>query len=124
MTDTDGPKGSAAAAEENGADASRPPVTPKPYISPDTDVGEDPLALATRQAADFKDKLLRSLAEMENLRRRTEREVADARIYGIAAFARDILGVADNMRRALEAGGTELRAWATRTWSRCSTASN
>ena len=42
-------------------------------------------------AAEYKDKLLRTLAEMENLRRRTEREVADARVYGISNFARDIL---------------------------------
>jgi molecular chaperone GrpE len=110
MTDTDRPKGPAAPADESGASGSSSPVTPKPYISPDTDVGDDPLGDAQRQAADFKDKLLRSLAEMENLRRRTEREVADARAYGIATFARDILGVADNMRRALDAGGTELRA--------------
>jgi molecular chaperone GrpE len=41
------------------------------------------------------------------LRRRTEREVADARAYGIAAFARDLLAVADNMRRALDAFGAE-----------------
>jgi len=51
--------------------------------------------------------LLRALAEMENLRRRTEREVADARAYGISAFARDLLAVADNMRRALDAFGAE-----------------
>ena len=44
---------------------------------------------------------------MENLRRRTEREVADARLYGIASFARDVLGVADNMQRALQALGHE-----------------
>ena len=61
-------------------------------------------------AAELKDRLLRSLAEMENLRKRTEREVADARIYGIAQFARDMLAVADNMRRALEAASSELRA--------------
>jgi molecular chaperone GrpE len=70
----------------------------------------DPAEAAQREAAEFKDKLLRTLAEMENLRRRTEREVADARSYGIAGFARDILGVADNMRRALEAIAPELRA--------------
>jgi molecular chaperone GrpE len=64
---------------------------------------------ALEAAADFKDKLLRALAEMENLRRRTEREIADARSYGIAGFARDVLGVADNMHRALEAVGPELR---------------
>ena len=46
---------------------------------------------------------------MENLRRRTEREVADARVYGIASFAREVLAVADNMHRALEAVGPELR---------------
>lgn len=69
----------------------------------------DPLAEAKREAAEFKDKLLRTLAEMENLRKRTEREVLDARLYGIAGFARDVLAVADNMHRALEAIGPELR---------------
>jgi molecular chaperone GrpE len=54
-------------------------------------------------AADLRDKLLRTLAEMENLRRRTAREVADAELRGITAFARDMIGVADNMRRALDA---------------------
>ena len=37
---------------------------------------------------------------MENMRKRTEREVADARVYGVTAFARDIVNVADNMHRA------------------------
>ena len=52
--------------------------------------------------ASLKDKLLRNLAEMENLRRRTEKEVADARAYGVSAFARDMLTFADNLRRALD----------------------
>ena len=69
----------------------------------------DPLVEAKREAAEFKDKLLRTLAEMENLRKRTEREVLDARLYGNASFARDVLAVADNMHRALEAIGAELR---------------
>ena len=55
---------------------------------------------ALEAAADFKDKLLRALADMENLRKRTEREVADARQYGVTAFARDVLQVSDNMHRA------------------------
>jgi molecular chaperone GrpE len=63
----------------------------------------------TRESADYKDKLLRTLAEMENLRKRTEREIADSRTYGIQAFARDILAVADNMDRALGALDAELR---------------
>src|SRR5262249_17762854 len=70
---------------------------------------EDPMAVLAREAADYKDKLLRSLAEMENLRKRTERQVADARDYGIASFARDILAVADNMERALGALDEDLR---------------
>ena len=69
----------------------------------------DQVAALAQEAADYRDKLLRTLAEMENLRKRTEREVADARSYGITSFARDVLGVADNMRRALDAGGSELR---------------
>ena len=69
----------------------------------------DAVAEAKREATEFKDKLLRTLAEMENLRKRTEREVLDARLYGIAGFARDVLAVADNMHRALETIGPELR---------------
>ena len=69
----------------------------------------DPIAELVREAAEYKDKLLRRLAEMENLRKRTEREVADARLYGNASFARDVLAVADNMQRAFEAMGSELR---------------
>ena len=51
----------------------------------------------------LKDKALRTMAEMENLRRRTDKEVADARAYGASNFARDMLSFADNMQRALEA---------------------
>jgi molecular chaperone GrpE len=65
-----------------------------------------------RELAEVKDRLLRTLAEMENLRKRTEREVTDARLYGVASFARDVLGVADNIRRALDAVPPEARAHA------------
>jgi molecular chaperone GrpE len=78
-------------------DPSAPAAAPKPSTSLD------------RELADTKDRLLRTLAEMENLRKRTEREVADARMYGISAFARDVLTVADSMHLALEALDTELR---------------
>jgi molecular chaperone GrpE len=50
----------------------------------------------------LKDRVLRTLAEMENLRRRTEREIADAKTYGATSFARDMLSVVDNLARALE----------------------
>jgi molecular chaperone GrpE len=55
-----------------------------------------------QENAGLKDRLLRALAEMENLRRRTEREVTDAKTYGATSFARDMLAVADNLRRALD----------------------
>jgi molecular chaperone GrpE len=54
----------------------------------------DPVAVLEAEKADLKDKLLRLMADMENLRRRTEREVADARTYAVANFARDMLNVA------------------------------
>jgi molecular chaperone GrpE len=69
-----------------------------------------PSTALEREHAEMKDRLLRTLAEMENLRRRTEREVTDARLYGVASFARDVLVVADNMRRALDALPPEARA--------------
>ncbi|MFV0280767.1 MAG: nucleotide exchange factor GrpE [Rhodoblastus sp.] len=57
--------------------------------------------LYTENAA-LKDRALRAMAEVENVRRRAEKEVADARIYGAANFARDMLPFADNLARALE----------------------
>lgn len=60
------------------------------------------LAKIEAERDDLKDKLLRTLAEMENLRRRTEREIADAKAYAVTSFARDMLGSSDNLRRALE----------------------
>jgi molecular chaperone GrpE len=55
------------------------------------------------EKTELKDRLLRTLAEMENLRKRTEKEVADTRSYAVASFARDMISVADNLRRALDA---------------------
>lgn len=88
---------------QTAAPADPPPATPS-QGEPQVDV-----AALAKEAADNKDRLLRTLAEMENLRRRTEREVADARAYGISGFGRDMLGVADNLRRALAAIATESR---------------
>ncbi|MGJ4858170.1 nucleotide exchange factor GrpE [Labrys sp. KB_33_2] len=59
------------------------------------------LARLQAENAELKDRLLRTLAEVENVRRRGERELNDARQYAIAKFAGDMLGVADNMERAL-----------------------
>jgi molecular chaperone GrpE len=52
--------------------------------------------------ADMRDRLLRTMADMENLRRRTEREKNDTARYAISNFARDVLTVGDNLRRTIE----------------------
>lgn len=52
--------------------------------------------------ADMRDKLLRTMADMENLRRRTEREKEDTSRYAISNFARDVLTIGDNLRRVME----------------------
>ena len=79
-------------------------MQPEPVVAPRPSTSLD------RELAEAKDRLLRALADMDNMRKRTEREVADARVYGISNFARDILGVADNMHRAMQALDDELRA--------------
>ncbi len=69
-------------------------------------IEEHPLETVARlenEVAEIKDQLLRALAEAENTRRRAQKEVADARQYAMTAFARDMLSVADNFRRAMEA---------------------
>jgi molecular chaperone GrpE len=76
----------------------------------------DPLAALEAEKADLRDKLLRALADIENLRRRSEREVADARAYGIANFARDMLTVADNFQRAIDSLPAETREAAEPAW--------
>lgn len=60
------------------------------------------LADLAAEAAALKDRLLRTMAEMENLRKRAEREKQDASKYAVTSFARDLLNVSDNLRRALE----------------------
>ena len=70
----------------------------------DDDVLDTESAFGGLQAenAELKDRLLRLAAEMENLKRRAERESNDARAYAIQKFARDLLGVSDNLARALQ----------------------
>jgi molecular chaperone GrpE len=98
MTDQTARAEDETAGAPNGATADAPASGPAPSTA------------LEREHAEMKDRLLRTLAEMENLRKRTEREVADSRVYGVTAFARDLLAIADNMQRALDAVPPELRA--------------
>ena len=87
------------------------PVVSKPYIMPDDPDPASVEAMAL-EVAEARDKMLRTLAEMENLRQRTRREVADAKTYGITGFARDVLDIADNLQRALDAVPPEAKTTA------------
>jgi len=68
----------------------------------EAEVEIDPLAAAQAEIAELKDKMLRTHAEMENLRKRTQREIADAHKFGIEKFATSLLDVVDNLERALD----------------------
>jgi len=80
--------------EENTVDAIEEPV--------ELTAEQQMLALEVEKQ-ELRDQMLRAMAEMENLRKRSEREKSDARVYAIEKFARDLLSVSDNMARALEA---------------------
>jgi molecular chaperone GrpE len=64
---------------------------------------DDIIAALRAEAADLKDKLLRAHAEVENIRKRSEREKEDTAKYAVSRFARDIVNVGDNFQRAIDA---------------------
>src|ERR1700681_4656379 len=70
----------------------------------------NPVAVLEAQVAELRDKFLRAVAETENVRKRAERDIADERVYGITGFARDVLAVADNLTRTLDAVAAEARS--------------
>ena len=94
---------------EDAAAPTGEPVVSKPYVMPD-DAEPGSVEALQKESAEARDRMLRTLAEMENLRKRTTKEVADARLYGITGFARDVLDIADNLQRALDAVPAEARA--------------
>jgi molecular chaperone GrpE len=88
--------------EDQASNADSPKAsTPNAHADPSVQVGADLDALLTENA-DMRDRLLRSMADMENLRRRTEREKTDTARYAISNFARDVLTVGDNLKRTIE----------------------
>ncbi len=77
-------------------------AAPAPEVPAEPAEADDALALAQREAADARDRALRALAELENYRRRADKERQDTAKYAVAAFARDVLPVVDNLRRGLD----------------------
>ena len=97
MTDENKKHGPDEAVEDNLAAEAEVSVEAEAPAEP------DPVELLRAENGELRDKYLRLAAEMDNLRRRTERDVKDAKSYSVAGFARDMLAVSDNLRRALEA---------------------
>ncbi len=87
--------------DENAASGETPEVEIPVEETPDNIESIDPTAALRTENAELKDRVLRTVAEMENLRKRTEREVSDTRTYAIAGFARDMLSATDALSRAL-----------------------
>ncbi|MDK1376965.1 MULTISPECIES: nucleotide exchange factor GrpE [unclassified Sinorhizobium] len=102
MTDDTNKHGPEATAAEEPANTAAPEAAEAQEVEAPARA-PDPLELAKAENADLRDKYLRLAAEMDNLRRRTERDVKDAKAYSVAGFARDMLAVSDNLRRALDA---------------------
>lgn len=80
---------------------STPPDMP-PFMDGGQDL-EERLAAREEEISILNDKLLRLAAEMENVRRRLEKEKQDMSVFAVSNFARDLLSVADNLRRAVQA---------------------
>jgi molecular chaperone GrpE len=101
---TDGPAANRGAAPANDPGGEQPD-DPAAVEFPDEATPESPeerLASIEAELADTRDRLLRALAETENVRRRFQREREDSQKYAISGFAKDLLSAADNLRRALE----------------------
>ena len=92
------PAHEAAAANNNVEDATEAPVATE-AVEPSA---ETRVAVLEAELAEQKDQLLRALAETENIRRRAQREREEVSKYAVAGFAKELLSVADNLRRALD----------------------
>lgn len=96
--------------EKNGAEAPQDPVSGEVETAPTETSVAARLAGIEAELSDTKDRLLRALAETENVRRRAQREREDAARYGASNLAKDLVNVADNLRRAVQSvpeGGGE-----------------
>jgi molecular chaperone GrpE len=115
MMDTD-PKTATAGAAPAQGDEAAPGAEPRSSEEAACEEAIEKLSATSAEVerleaekADLTDRLLRLAADMENLRRRTERELADARKYAATKFAGDMLVVGDNLRRTLGAVPVERR---------------
>jgi len=92
-------------ASESGAEATAQAKAESAWAK----AAEEPEAAEADEVAELRSQLLHTLADMDNLRKRTEREIADSRKYAVSNFAREMLTVRDNLQRALDAVPEDLR---------------
>ncbi|WP_044560596.1 nucleotide exchange factor GrpE [Azospirillum sp. B4] len=85
-------------------------TAPETDAAPDAPASSDAVATLAAEVASLKDQLLRSMAEAENTRRRAQKEREDTAKYAVSGFAKELLAVADNLRRAIDAVPAETRA--------------
>jgi len=95
---------------QNEANQNEPENAEAQENAADEQNAASPIEALEAENAKLKDRLLRAVAEMENLRKRTERDVKDARSYAMANFARDMLTATDNLSRALLTMSDEAKA--------------
>lgn len=96
--------------QTNGAGQAAPEAAPEGTPEAiEIDARDIEIVQLKEETAALKDRLLRTAADMDNLRKRAEREKAEATLYAATNFARDLLSVADNMQRALAAMPAEAR---------------
>jgi molecular chaperone GrpE len=100
------PEANPAATETSGASSVGGEQSADPQPAADAPATEVRIAELEAQLAELNDRYLRVHAEMENVRKRSEREKSDVSKYAIANFARDVLGVSDNLKRAISAVAT------------------
>lgn len=103
------PEDAVEAVEPVSLDADQESETDEPVPEMELSMADRLIAMEAEKTA-IKDQLLRSMAEMENIRKRAERKVAEARVFAIEKFAGDLLNVSDNLARALSALTDEARA--------------
>ena len=88
---------------EPGPESNGQTAQPAADTAPPESGADERIAKLEAEVAGLKDQLLRAMAETENTRRRAQRDREDASKYAVSSFAKDLVGVADNLRRALEA---------------------
>jgi molecular chaperone GrpE len=107
--DTKSPEQTAAAEKPAPETQTETEAGAQPEEAPEIDARDLEIVKLKEEAGALKERLLRTAADMDNLRKRAEREKAEATLYAATNFARDLLSVADNMSRALAALPAEAR---------------